>query len=106
MQHDTDAVARAADDRSGELLQRLAPLPERLEQHRHPWTVQHLDFPHAGHSILLPFIPSNWSNDGNPAANAEANEQSWLGVRQFLQDAVAAEQADAEKNGSAPSTDS
>lgn len=71
---------------------------ERLEQHRHPWPVQHLDFPHAGHSILLPYIPSTYSQDGNPAANAEANEQSWLGVRQFLQDAVAARQASLEKH--------
>ncbi|MCQ9426238.1 acyl-CoA thioesterase/BAAT N-terminal domain-containing protein [Pseudomonas sp. LJDD11] len=71
---------------------------ERLEQHHHGWPVQHLDFPQAGHSILLPYIPSTWSNDGNPAANAEANEQSWQGVRQFLQDAVAARQASLEKH--------
>lgn len=70
---------------------------EHLEQHRHPWPVQHYDFPHAGHSILLPHIPTTWSHDGTPAANAEANQQSWQGVRQFLQDALAARQASLEK---------
>lgn len=86
----------AGDDAAwpSDLFSRMAS--ERLAEHHHPWSVQHLDFPHAGHSILLPFIPSTWSNDGNPAANAEANEQSWQGVRQFLQDAVAARQANLE----------
>ncbi|WP_295479079.1 acyl-CoA thioesterase/bile acid-CoA:amino acid N-acyltransferase family protein [uncultured Pseudomonas sp.] len=69
---------------------------ERLAQFEHPWPVQHLDFPQAGHSILLPFIPSTYSQDGTPAANAEANQGSWQGVRQFLQDAVAARQASLE----------
>ncbi|GAB7531557.1 acyl-CoA thioester hydrolase/BAAT C-terminal domain-containing protein [Pseudomonas sp. 3A(2025)] len=71
---------------------------ERLNAHRHAWPVKHLDFPLAGHSILLPFIPTTPNQDGTPAANSDANEQSWQGVRQFLHDAVAARQATLEKH--------
>lgn len=66
---------------------------ERLAVSAHAWPVRHLDFPAAGHSILLPFIPSTYSQDGTPAANAEANEQSWSAVRDFLHAGVAARQA-------------
>ncbi|MET0123911.1 MAG: acyl-CoA thioesterase/bile acid-CoA:amino acid N-acyltransferase family protein [Pseudomonas caspiana] len=60
----------------------------RLQQAGHPWPVQHLDFEHAGHTILLPHIPATYSVDGTPAANAEANEQSWQAVKAFLDEAV------------------
>jgi fermentation-respiration switch protein FrsA (DUF1100 family) len=66
---------------------------QRLQQHQHPWPVRHLDFADAGHSILLPNIPTTSSADGNPADNARANEQSWQAVKEFLIDAV-----DARKN--------
>ncbi|MCD5970993.1 acyl-CoA thioesterase/bile acid-CoA:amino acid N-acyltransferase family protein [Pseudomonas quasicaspiana] len=66
----------------------------RLKATGHPWPVQHLSFEHAGHTILLPNIPSTYSVDGTPAANAEANEQSWLAVKAFLDDAVNARAAE------------
>ncbi|RMQ46246.1 Acyl-coenzyme A thioesterase AcoT [Pseudomonas cichorii] len=66
---------------------------QRLQDHQHPWPVQRLDFQDAGHSILLPYIPATYSDDGNPEANALANEQSWSGVKCFLQRAVAGVQA-------------
>ncbi|GFM84613.1 palmitoyl-CoA hydrolase [Pseudomonas cichorii] len=59
-----------------------------LKAAEHPWPVQRLDYPDAGHSILLPFIPSTYSHDGQPAANAEANRHSWQAVRAFLDAAV------------------
>lgn len=55
----------------------------------HPWPVQRLDYAEAGHTILLPFIPSTYANDGHPSANAEANRHSWQAVRTFLDTAVA-----------------
>jgi hypothetical protein len=63
---------------------------QRLQRLEHPWPVQHLDFENAGHTILLPYIPTTYSVDGTPADNAVANEQSWLAVRQFLSAAVKA----------------
>ena len=66
---------------------------ERLQSSRHPWPVAQHDYPLAGHSILLPFIPATYSDDGEPAANARANQQSWQAVREFLQNAVAARRA-------------
>lgn len=63
---------------------------QRLEQAGHRWPVQHLDFANAGHTILLPNLPATYSVDGTPAANAHANEQSWLAVKGFLSDAVTA----------------
>lgn len=82
---------------------------QRLALFAHPWPVRHLDFPNAGHSVLLPSIPSTCNKDGTPAANADANERSWLAVRDFLQDAVAALQARSETSPmiarSLPATD-
>ncbi len=66
---------------------------QRLQEAGHPWPVQHLDFEHAGHTILLPHIPATCSVDGTPAANAEANEQSWRAVKAFLNEAVNARAA-------------
>ncbi|MBV6289298.1 acyl-CoA thioesterase/bile acid-CoA:amino acid N-acyltransferase family protein [Pseudomonas aegrilactucae] len=83
----------AGDDAAWPSSRFAGMVAERLEALAHPWPVQHLDFAAAGHSILLPFIPSTYSQDGTPAANAQANEQSWLAVRDFLHDAVAARQA-------------
>ncbi|MCU1785238.1 acyl-CoA thioesterase/BAAT N-terminal domain-containing protein [Pseudomonas sp. 13B_2.1_Bac1] len=66
---------------------------ERLIQFNHPWPVLQRDFPLAGHSILLPYIPTTYSDDGQPEANAQANEQSWLAVVDFLHDALAERRA-------------
>lgn len=63
---------------------------QRLRQFEHPWPVEHFDFAEAGHSILLPYVPTTTSHDGHPEANAQANQQSWRAVRDFLQHAVAA----------------
>ena len=66
---------------------------QRLARFEHPWPVAQHDYPQAGHSILLPYIPATYSDDGEPSANARANEQSWLAVRDFLHNAVAARRA-------------
>lgn len=61
----------------------------QLERANHAWPVEHLDYEGAGHSILLPWIPATYTNDGTPAANARANEESWRGVLKFLTAATA-----------------
>lgn len=68
-------------------------ISERLKRFNHPWPVRQRDFPLAGHSILLPYIPTTYSDDGQPKANALANEQSWQAVVDFLRDAVAERRA-------------
>jgi len=65
----------------------------RLQQFKHPWPVLQRDFPLAGHSILLPYIPTTYADDGQPEANAQANEQSWHAVLEFLHNAVAERRA-------------
>lgn len=65
----------------------------RLQHFDHPWPVLQRDFPLAGHSILLPYIPTTYTDDGQPEANAQANEQSWQAVVEFLHNAVAERRA-------------
>lgn len=65
----------------------------RLQHFDHPWPVLQRDFPLAGHSILLPYIPTTYTDDGQPEANAQANEQSWEAVVEFLHNAVAQRRA-------------
>ncbi|WP_234192648.1 acyl-CoA thioesterase/bile acid-CoA:amino acid N-acyltransferase family protein [Pseudacidovorax sp. NFM-22] len=78
---------------------------ERLAAHGHPWPVEHLDFEGAGHSIVFPYVPTTQlayahpvsgrlsTSGGTPAANAHADEASWAGVRDFLQQAASAAKA-------------
>ena len=73
---------------------------ERLTHARHPHAVQHLEFAGAGHSIVFPYVPTTRliyahpvsgrlsTTGGHPLANARADEASWHGVLQFLQNAV------------------
>ena len=75
---------------------------ERLNHARHPHAVQHLEFAEAGHSIVFPYVPTTQlvyahpvsgrlsTTGGHPLANARADEASWRGVLQFLQNAVRA----------------
>jgi dienelactone hydrolase len=75
---------------------------ERLNHARHPHAVQHLEFAEAGHSIVFPYVPTTQlvyahpvsgrlsTTGGHPLANARADEASWRGVLQFLQNAVVA----------------
>lgn len=80
---------------------------EHLAQHSHPWPVKQLDWPEAGHSIVFPTVPTTQlvyahpvsgrlsTTGGHPAANAQADQASWAGVLEFLQQAVAAQAAHA-----------
>ncbi|MBV8617400.1 MAG: acyl-CoA thioesterase/BAAT N-terminal domain-containing protein [Curvibacter sp.] len=78
---------------------------ERLEQAGHPWPVAQIDYPQAGHSIVLPCVPTTQlvyahpvsgrlsTTGGRPQANAEADQHSWSSVLEFLQQAQAARSA-------------
>ncbi|MGU3576195.1 acyl-CoA thioesterase/bile acid-CoA:amino acid N-acyltransferase family protein [Brucellaceae bacterium C25G] len=67
----------------------------------HPFHVGWYNLPQAGHSILFPYVPSTQivhthpvsghlsTMGGDPLHNAQANEESWRAVLQFLQKAVA-----------------
>jgi dienelactone hydrolase len=75
---------------------------ERLAQHGHPHAFEQLDFEHAGHSIVFPYVPTTQlvyahpvsgrlsTTGGAPAPNAQADEASWAGVLRFLEHAVRA----------------
>ncbi|QQX85874.1 acyl-CoA thioesterase/BAAT N-terminal domain-containing protein [Cupriavidus necator] len=75
---------------------------DKLAETSHPYPVEHLDFEHAGHAILFPYVPTTQAvyahpvsrristTGGTPEANAGADEASWRGVRAFLARAVAA----------------
>ncbi|MDD0815169.1 acyl-CoA thioesterase/bile acid-CoA:amino acid N-acyltransferase family protein [Curvibacter sp. HBC28] len=80
---------------------------DHLTQGQHPWPVQQVDAPEAGHSIVFPTVPTTQltyahpvsgrlsTTGGHPAANAEADQASWTAVLNFLQQAVAAHPATA-----------
>lgn len=73
---------------------------EHLAAHQHPYPVQHLDYAGAGHSIVFPTVPTTQlvyahpvsgrlsTTGGTPAINAHADQDSWAGVRAFLQQAT------------------
>ncbi|KOF54506.1 palmitoyl-CoA hydrolase [Achromobacter sp. DMS1] len=75
---------------------------DKLEEVRHPYPVRWLDYQNGGHAILFPYVPTTQlvyahpvsgkisTSGGNPRDNARADEESWEGVRQFLDAAVKA----------------
>ena len=68
----------------------------------HGWPVTWINGPHAGHSILFPFVPTTaiahthpvsgvvTTMGGTPVANARANEAAWRAAQGFMWDAAAA----------------
>ncbi|CAH1658239.1 MULTISPECIES: acyl-CoA thioester hydrolase/BAAT C-terminal domain-containing protein [unclassified Chelatococcus] len=85
------------DDRAwpSSLYSRMVVATLRTHMHRQP--VIHLDFDDAGHSINLPFVPTTqlsrehpvskvpFTSGGTPSGNAKADEGSWRGVLDFLE---------------------
>ncbi|MEO7245429.1 MAG: acyl-CoA thioester hydrolase/BAAT C-terminal domain-containing protein, partial [Rubrivivax sp.] len=73
---------------------------ERLARFGHPHAMKHLDFEGAGHSIVFPYVPTTQliyahpvsgrlsTTGGTPTANAHADEASWAGVLNFLDQAL------------------
>lgn len=78
---------------------------DKLAQVNHPYPVEWLDYENGGHSILFPYVPTTQlvyahpvsgkisTSGGNPKDNARADQESWEGVKQFLDAAVAARAA-------------
>jgi len=75
---------------------------QRLHDAGHAHVVRHVDYPHAGHALQAPTVPTTQiarahavsgivlTGGGSAPANASANRESWQEVLAFLSAAVAA----------------
>lgn len=73
---------------------------QSLKSAGHAHTVEHLDYPHAGHALHIPYTPTTeisrahavsgivLTGGGSAEANVQAHVDSWSGVQQFLREAV------------------
>lgn len=71
-------------------------IAERLAAHGHPWPVEHVKNPRAGHSIMFPYMPINETVVTHPVSglvmdfggtvpvNAESCRRSWARVMDFM----------------------
>ncbi|MBB1594350.1 acyl-CoA thioesterase/bile acid-CoA:amino acid N-acyltransferase family protein [Achromobacter sp. UMC46] len=78
---------------------------DKLVDVKHPYPVEWLDYENGGHSILFPYVPTTQlvyahpvsgkisTSGGNPKDNARADQESWEGVKTFLDAAVKARAA-------------
>lgn len=78
---------------------------DKLAEVQHPHPVKWLDYENGGHSILFPYVPTTQlvyahpvsgkisTSGGNPKDNARADQESWEGVKTFLDAAVKAKGA-------------
>lgn len=115
---DPDAVARArirVEDIEGPVMLLSATddgswpsslyskmVQDKLVEVKHPYPVEWLDYEDGGHSILFPYVPTTQlvyahpvsgkisTSGGNPKDNARADQESWEGVKTFLDAAVKA----------------
>jgi dienelactone hydrolase len=115
---DPDAVARArirVEDIEGPVMLLSATddgswpsslyskmVQDKLVDVKHPYPVEWLDYENGGHSILFPYVPTTQlvyahpvsgkisTSGGNPKDNARADQESWEGVKKFLDAAVKA----------------
>lgn len=86
---------------------------DKLVDVKHPYPVEWLDYENGGHSILFPYVPTTQlvyahpvsgkisTSGGNPKDNARADQESWEGVKTFLDAAVKARAAAASASASA-----
>ncbi|HEX8320238.1 acyl-CoA thioester hydrolase/BAAT C-terminal domain-containing protein [Longimicrobium sp.] len=80
-----------ADDQMIPAAEGAESVVRRLRAHRHPRRAEHHSFPGAGHSILVPYLPTPprtaggfWRAGGTPAGYARADRESWAAVLAFL----------------------
>ena len=71
-------------------------IEERLTAHDHPWRVEHVRNPLAGHSVMFPYIPINETVVTHPVSglvmdfggtvpdNARSGRESWAKVMEFM----------------------
>lgn len=89
---------------------------DKLVDVKHPYPVEWLDYENGGHSILFPYVPTTQlvyahpvsgkisTSGGNPKDNARADQESWEGVKKFLDAAVKARAASASAPAHSAST--
>jgi len=80
-------------------------IQDKLTEVKHPYPVEWLDYENGGHSILFPYVPTTQhvyahpvsgkisTSGGTPRDNARADQESWEGVKTFLDAAVKARAA-------------
>lgn len=64
----------------------------RLKEHKHSYTYEHINFPRAGHSIAIPGFPTSQSMvssgklllGGTPKDNSQAQFEAWENVKAFF----------------------
>jgi dienelactone hydrolase len=73
----------------------------RLEAHNHPWPLEHISYPDAGHSMAPPYAPTTatttvhpvnrltYALGGMPKGQIEANAAYWTRTLDFLAEAEA-----------------
>lgn len=129
---DPDAVARArirVEDIEGPVILLSATddgswpsslyskmVQDKLVEVNHPYPVEWLDYENGGHSILFPYVPTTQlvyahpvsgkisTSGGNPKDNARADQESWEGVKKFLDAAVKARAGSASAGADSAST--
>ncbi|SFU90230.1 hypothetical protein SAMN05421543_112117 [Alicyclobacillus macrosporangiidus] len=62
-------------------------IKRRLSEHGFPYRCVHLDYPHAGHVIRFPGVPTTQlrMNGGTPGANNAASAESWQEILRFIE---------------------
>lgn len=92
----------ASDDGSWPSTRYCEMIKERLAEHRHPYPVEHHEYPGGGHSILFPYTPTTQllyrhpvsdrvsTTGGTPGVNAHADAHSWQAALAFTHRAVQA----------------
>lgn len=91
----------AGDDGYWPSTQYAKEVAQALRAADHPYDVEHLDYPEAGHALQAPGVPTTeisrahavsgivLTGGGDAASNARANADSWAAVHGFLKAAVA-----------------
>jgi len=84
-------LVSGADDQMIPAAEAAAAVVRRLRAHRSPARAVHLSYPGAGHSILVPYLPtpprvrsSFWRAGGSAEGYARADRESWAAVLGFL----------------------
>jgi dienelactone hydrolase len=95
--HGPIMLISGGDDHLWPAADMCAAILARLTDHLFPYGVEHLNYPRAGHMLRYPYLPTTsrqsrnkhlgnarFSFGGTPAADAEANADSWRRAIAFL----------------------
>lgn len=99
--HGPILLVSGGDDHLWPAAEMCTAILARLTDHQFPHAVEHLNYPRAGHMLRYPHLPTTsrqsrnqhlgnarFSFGGNPAADAEANADSWRRAITFLRSSL------------------